>query len=86
MPLYPPTFLQFPKLPALLGGRSRGAVPAAPPSTCPTSAIVWFRSDLRLHDNEALTAAAATAAASAEGSLLPVYIFDLGQYGQCGKV
>ena len=78
--------VQFPDLPALFGGRRRGAVPAAPPSTCPASTIVWFRSDLRLHDNEALTAAAAAAAASAKGSLLPVYIFDLGQYGQCGKV
>lgn len=35
------------------------------------SAIVWFRNDLRVHDNEALTKAIANA-----GTVLPVYIFD----------
>ncbi len=36
-----------------------------------TRGIVWFRSDLRLHDNEALTEAI-----SACDEILPVYIFD----------
>ena len=34
--------------------------------------IVWFRNDLRLHDNEALT----DAIRSCE-EVLPVYIFDI---------
>ncbi|MDP4710390.1 MAG: DASH family cryptochrome [Saprospiraceae bacterium] len=34
-------------------------------------AIVWFRQDLRLHDNEALTAAI-----KASDAILPVYVFD----------
>jgi len=32
--------------------------------------IVWFRQDLRVHDNPAL------AAASSRGSVLPLYILD----------
>lgn len=35
------------------------------------TAIVWFRQDLRLHDNEALTEAIA-----ASDAILPVYVFD----------
>jgi deoxyribodipyrimidine photo-lyase len=35
------------------------------------AAIVWFRQDLRLHDNEALTEAICHA-----DEILPVYIFD----------
>lgn len=45
------------------------------------AAVVWFRNDLRLHDNQAL------ASANAEGtSVLPVYIFDPRDYGKvrCG--
>lgn len=44
-------------------------------------AIVWFRNDLRLHDNEAL--------ASANGSstaVLPVYCFDPRDYGDVCKL
>jgi len=37
-------------------------------------AIVWFRQDLRLADNPALTAAAASGQ-----PLLPVYILDSGE-------
>lgn len=37
------------------------------------AAIVWFRQDLRLHDNEALTDAIQQA-----DEILPVYIFDPG--------
>jgi deoxyribodipyrimidine photo-lyase len=33
-------------------------------------AIVWFRQDLRIHDNPALRAAAA------QGAVLPIYILD----------
>jgi deoxyribodipyrimidine photo-lyase len=39
-------------------------------------AVVWFRNDLRVHDNEAL-AEAATA-----DRLLPVYVFDPRQFGR----
>ncbi|MGB4958384.1 MAG: deoxyribodipyrimidine photo-lyase, partial [Saprospiraceae bacterium] len=35
-------------------------------------AIVWFRNDLRIHDNEALTEALTKA-----DSILPVYVFDI---------
>ncbi len=35
------------------------------------TAIVWFRRDLRLHDNEALTEALRYA-----DTILPVYVFD----------
>ena len=35
------------------------------------SAIVWFRQDLRLHDNEALTSALRMA-----DEVIPVYVFD----------
>ncbi len=37
--------------------------------------LVWFRNDLRIHDNEAL------AEAFVEGKVLPVYIFDERQFG-----
>ncbi len=37
----------------------------------PKRAIVWFRQDLRLHDNEALTEALKTA-----DEVVPVYVFD----------
>ncbi|MBO6794465.1 MAG: DASH family cryptochrome [Balneolaceae bacterium] len=38
--------------------------------------LVWFRNDLRIHDNEAL------ASAFSEGEVLPVYIFDDRQFGE----
>lgn len=38
--------------------------------------LVWFRNDLRIHDNEAL------AEAFEEGKVLPVYIFDERQFGE----
>lgn len=40
-------------------------------------AIMWFRSDLRIHDNEALAAAAGESL-----SVLPVYCFDPRDYGK----
>jgi deoxyribodipyrimidine photo-lyase len=40
------------------------------------TALVWFRRDLRVHDNEALAEAAAAA------ELLPVYCFDPREYGR----
>ncbi|WP_380675361.1 DASH family cryptochrome [Salinigranum sp. GCM10025319] len=40
-----------------------------------TTALVWFRRDLRLHDNEALREAAAA------DRLLPVYVVDPREYG-----
>ncbi|XP_020108600.1 blue-light photoreceptor PHR2 [Ananas comosus] len=39
--------------------------------------LVWFRADLRVHDNEALAAAS-----DASLSLLPVYLFDPRDYGR----
>ncbi|XP_008789855.4 blue-light photoreceptor PHR2 [Phoenix dactylifera] len=39
--------------------------------------VVWFRADLRVHDNEALTAATNDSL-----SLLPVYLFDPRDYGK----
>jgi deoxyribodipyrimidine photo-lyase len=42
----------------------------------PTTAVVWFRRDLRLHDNEALTEAASA------DHLVPVYAFDPREYGE----
>jgi deoxyribodipyrimidine photo-lyase len=41
-----------------------------------TTALVWFRRDLRLHDNEALSTAAAA------DRLLPVYVVDPREYGE----
>lgn len=41
--------------------------------------IVWFRNDLRLHDNEALVRASAECT-----SIVPVYCFDPREYG-CGR-
>ncbi|KAK9823168.1 hypothetical protein WJX72_000784 [[Myrmecia] bisecta] len=43
-------------------------------------AIVWFRSDLRLHDNEALATANREAS-----SILPVYIFDPRDYAKTSR-
>ena len=42
--------------------------------------IVWFRGDLRLHENEALSQAQAQCS-----SLLPVYCFDPCDYGKSPK-
>jgi deoxyribodipyrimidine photo-lyase len=51
----------------------------------PSTAVVWFRRDLRVHDNPTLAAAAETAAGTAEngdsGRLLPVYCFDPREFG-----
>lgn len=41
--------------------------------------ILWFRNDLRVHDNEALSTASANSS-----SVLPVYIFDPRDYGKVG--
>eukprot|EP00803_Ostreobium_quekettii_P004065 evm.model.scf_2139.2 EVM.evm.TU.scf_2139.2 scf_2139:6122-14578(+) len=52
-------------------GRQPGAAGARRP------VVVWFRNDLRLHDNEALVAA------NTDGSsILPVYCFDPRDYGK----
>ena len=42
----------------------------------PTTAVVWFRRDLRLHDNETLVRAADA------DELLPVYVLDPRKYGE----
>eukprot|EP00879_Flechtneria_rotunda_P014808 GHRR01015472.1.p1 GENE.GHRR01015472.1~~GHRR01015472.1.p1 ORF type:complete len:290 (+),score=99.16 GHRR01015472.1:195-1064(+) len=64
--------------PSLLPKRVNGgssSPPGMPGGRKP--AMVWFRNDLRLHDNEPLVAACRTAT-----SLLPVYIFDPREYGK----
>lgn len=43
------------------------------------TSILWFRRDLRLHDNPAL------AAAAAEGPVLPVFVFDDRLWGPAGN-
>ncbi|KAI8473501.1 MAG: cryptochrome DASH1 [Monoraphidium minutum] len=49
---------------------------AAAPGAATRTAVVWFRNDLRLRDNEALAAAAARVAAGEAGAVVPVYVFD----------
>lgn len=46
-------------------------------ATKETPVILWFRSDLRLHDNEALVRAA-----EASDSVVPVYCFDPRIFGR----
>ncbi|CAG9466946.1 unnamed protein product [Pedinophyceae sp. YPF-701] len=46
----------------------------APPSV--RRAVVWFRNDLRVHDNYALHEAAKLASAGRVGEVLPLYVFD----------
>jgi hypothetical protein len=62
-----------PQLPRGAAGAPCGK-PAAPGARGP--ALLWFRNDLRLSDNEAL------AAANAATSLVPVYIFDDREFGK----
>ncbi|MBO0948332.1 DASH family cryptochrome [Fibrella forsythiae] len=47
----------------------------------PNRILYWFRSDLRLHDNPALTAACTEAA-----EVLPVYVFDPAQFRELPKL
>jgi len=48
--------------------------PSAPPAAAgPTRILVWFHSDLRTDDNEALAAAATRATSATGGALLPVF-------------
>lgn len=56
-------------------GNEPGGGPSAPGAKGP--ALVWFRSDLRVTDHEALCAANQGAT-----SLVPVYCFDPREYGQ----
>ena len=53
----------------------KSLAPVIDPMTADT-AVVWFRRDLRVHDNEAL------AEAAADGEVLPVYAFDPREYGE----
>jgi hypothetical protein len=46
-------------------------------STKDTPVILWFRSDLRLHDNEALVRAV-----EASDAVIPVYCFDPRIFGK----
>lgn len=54
-----------------------GPAVAAP---SPHTVLVWFRSDLRLHDNQAL--AHAIELAGDAGRIIPVYIFDTRAFGK----
>lgn len=58
-------------------GFHEGTPPKASAAHQPS--ILWFRNDLRVHDNEALCAASASSS-----SVLPVYIFDPRDYGKVG--
>ena len=54
--------------------------PSPPPvTTASATVVVWFRSDLRLHDHPALTHALEEAGG---GSVLPVFIFDPRSFGK----
>ena len=44
-------------------------------------ACCWFRNDLRIHDNECLTKAAALVREGRCGAVLPVYYFDPRYFG-----
>nr|CAD1833287.1 unnamed protein product [Ananas comosus var. bracteatus] len=60
--------------------RSSSAAPRRPRAGAAAGrrcGLVWFRADLRVHDNEALAAAS-----DASLSLLPVYLFDPRDYGR----
>ena len=48
-----------------------------------TTAVVWFRRDLRLGDHPALLAA--RDAAGPDGDVLPVFVFDERLYGPSGE-
>jgi deoxyribodipyrimidine photo-lyase len=50
----------------------------------PRRAVLWFRNDLRLHDNASLTTAAALVKKGAAEHVLPVYVFDPRHFGTTG--
>lgn len=52
----------------------------APGATIGHTVLLWFRSDLRLHDHPALAHALEEAGSS--GSILPVYVFDTAAFGR----
>ncbi|XP_068644975.1 blue-light photoreceptor PHR2-like [Aristolochia californica] len=60
-----------------LFNRSRRAPDPSNPFGLRRATVVWFRNDLRLHDNEALSAAHNDSL-----SVLPVYCFDPRDYGK----
>jgi deoxyribodipyrimidine photolyase len=64
----------FPDMQRLRGGDFAGPAGAA---AARNVSIVWFRNDLRVHDNEALTMAQ-----QASSSIVPVYCFDPRDYGK----
>lgn len=47
---------------------------------------MWFRRDLRLHDNPALLAAIESARATGDGRVIPLFIFDDRLWGPSGPV
>jgi deoxyribodipyrimidine photolyase len=47
----------------------------------PRRAVLWFRNDLRLHDNASLSSAAALVKKGAAEHVLPVYVFDPRHFG-----
>ncbi|GAQ87857.1 photolyase/cryptochrome [Klebsormidium nitens] len=64
----------FPDMQKLRGGDFAGPAGAA---AARNVSIVWFRNDLRVHDNEALAMAQ-----QASSSIVPVYCFDPRDYGK----
>lgn len=47
-----------------------------------TKILVWFRNDLRIHDNPALTLAASIASKEGTSEVLPLYCFDPTHFGK----
>ena len=68
-----PDPLALPACPAVPRGRPMGGA-------LRRAAVVWFRSDLRIHDNEALASAFREAS-----SAVPVYCFNPREYGNNSK-
>jgi len=64
-------------IPAVLPQRDQGGSSKPGKSGARQPALLWLRSDLRLHDHEALVAAN-----SGASSLVPVYCFDPREYGK----
>ena len=48
--------------------------------------VLWFRRDLRLHDNPALVAAVETARSDGDGQVAPVFVLDPRLWGPAGPV
>ncbi|MDI1288799.1 MAG: deoxyribodipyrimidine photo-lyase, partial [bacterium] len=50
------------------------------------ASVLWFRRDLRLHDNPALQAAIEQACADGDGRVVPVFVIDPALWDPAGPV